>query len=623
MKQNWVTRLAVLLTALVAFSPVLLAGGAKKHLKVVTLRDLDAFDARVDALLEAGYQLPRPLPHPGGGDGPGITVLTSDTLGETTYDFAWNQIPDNQVAVAPGGAFDGIHMTYMKRVPTGTSNRFATYSYYSRLIGDFLGEFVPSANIGSGWPRVVDGPGHAGMYIFHGPGPGASFESTLMTDDGEGFLTFGTSTVVDPVSSWPGIDINGNTVVVTISDDISLVPARTHVSTDAGATWTEIGFPPLIIPGTTDFGTAETMPALNPAAPTHIGMANSEADAAGSVGGIVWNVSDDLSAGTNWTNTLVYQFGSLLPDNSFYDPGAGSTTHQLAGVFSSDGTGHVVFNGAGQQLDANGDTLYPIFPVVYWNSADQQLIEVSDPAVARNPVLADSINAYWPGRGLGLAFQHIATGPNGAVLVAWQGPELENPSQLRFLFGNLGPNLVKVYATDIYAALSLDNGQSWSSAFKLAGEDSQMDLYPQIALEDRPDGLHAHVLYLYDSNPGESISGESDASLCAWIYNEVLLPTTGIGDGDGVPAAGFQLRQNYPNPFNPTTTISFTLKQAAVVSLEVFNLLGEKVATLLNEQQPAGNHTLSFDASALTSGVYFYTLRAGDFKQTRKMILMK
>jgi len=88
------------------------------------------------------------------------------------------------------------------------------------------------------------------------------------------------------------------------------------------------------------------------------------------------------------------------------------------------------------------------------------------------------------------------------------------------------------------------------------------------------------------------------------------------------------LRQNYPNPFNPTTIISYSIptskkEQSVVVTLDVYNSLGQKIVTLVNKEQTHGNYTVQFDASNLTSGVYFYTLRAGSFTTTRKMVLLK
>jgi hypothetical protein len=85
----------------------------------------------------------------------------------------------------------------------------------------------------------------------------------------------------------------------------------------------------------------------------------------------------------------------------------------------------------------------------------------------------------------------------------------------------------------------------------------------------------------------------------------------------------FNLEQNYPNPFNPTTTLSFVIGHRSFVILKVYDVLGNEIATLVNEEKPAGSYEVEFDAKDLTSGIYFYQLRAGEFSQTKKMILMK
>ncbi len=85
----------------------------------------------------------------------------------------------------------------------------------------------------------------------------------------------------------------------------------------------------------------------------------------------------------------------------------------------------------------------------------------------------------------------------------------------------------------------------------------------------------------------------------------------------------FALEQNYPNPFNPTTNISFTLPQNTHVKLEVFNILGRQVEILANDEFSAGRHTVTWDASDVSTGMYFFSIKAGEYKQTRKMILLK
>ncbi|MEJ2494029.1 MAG: T9SS type A sorting domain-containing protein [Ignavibacteriaceae bacterium] len=91
---------------------------------------------------------------------------------------------------------------------------------------------------------------------------------------------------------------------------------------------------------------------------------------------------------------------------------------------------------------------------------------------------------------------------------------------------------------------------------------------------------------------------------------------------DKIPT-GYSLLQNYPNPFNPSTTISYQLVKGGKVTLKVYDVLGEEIVTLINEYKPTGRYEVEFDAANLPSGVYFYQLRAGDFIQTKKMLLLK
>ncbi|MDK9700596.1 MAG: T9SS type A sorting domain-containing protein, partial [bacterium] len=90
----------------------------------------------------------------------------------------------------------------------------------------------------------------------------------------------------------------------------------------------------------------------------------------------------------------------------------------------------------------------------------------------------------------------------------------------------------------------------------------------------------------------------------------------------GLPRV-YSLHQNYPNPFNPTTEIRFDLPAAGMVRLEVFNVLGQKIATLVNQPLQPGYHTVRFQATEMPAGVYFYRMEAGAFQAMEKMILMK
>jgi hypothetical protein len=98
---------------------------------------------------------------------------------------------------------------------------------------------------------------------------------------------------------------------------------------------------------------------------------------------------------------------------------------------------------------------------------------------------------------------------------------------------------------------------------------------------------------------------------------------TAVGENPNTTPTKFTLSQNYPNPFNPTTEIMYSVSQNSVVSLKVFNLLGQEIATLVSGKQQPGNYVATFDASKLVSGVYFYRLQAGNFTSVKKMVLLK
>jgi hypothetical protein len=83
------------------------------------------------------------------------------------------------------------------------------------------------------------------------------------------------------------------------------------------------------------------------------------------------------------------------------------------------------------------------------------------------------------------------------------------------------------------------------------------------------------------------------------------------------------LKQNYPNPFNPRTSIQYTLNNLLFVSFKVYDVLGNEISILVNEEKPAGNYEIDFNGSDLSSGVYFYRMQAGSFSDTKKFTLMK
>ena len=120
------------------------------------------------------------------------------------------------------------------------------------------------------------------------------------------------------------------------------------------------------------------------------------------------------------------------------------------------------------------------------------------------------------------------------------------------------------------------------------------------------------------------VTSENKPFICANSMS-ILMPAntlTGIGN-NAVILENYLLEQNFPNPFNPTTIIKYNLPNSNIVTLKVFDVNGKEIETLVNEAQTAGSYSVNFNAAYFPSGVYFYTLSAGEFKETRKMILIK
>jgi hypothetical protein len=124
---------------------------------------------------------------------------------------------------------------------------------------------------------------------------------------------------------------------------------------------------------------------------------------------------------------------------------------------------------------------------------------------------------------------------------------------------------------------------------------------------------------LFSGNP--NYRGEG---LAVFNENGISFPPVSISESssDNLPDE-IHLFQNYPNPFNPTTTIKFDLPKSSEVSLKIFNILGEEIATLVSDRLSAGSYSYEWDGNNLASGVYLYRLQAGEYVETRKMVLMR
>ncbi|MBT4370234.1 MAG: T9SS type A sorting domain-containing protein [Candidatus Marinimicrobia bacterium] len=195
---------------------------------------------------------------------------------------------------------------------------------------------------------------------------------------------------------------------------------------------------------------------------------------------------------------------------------------------------------------------------------------------------------------------------------------------------------------DIWMAKSTDNGHHWSEVENVTNTPTTGELVPttpttgggypsEAALES---GIHlanqgmdesVGVFYqMMDPNVNTIDDNDGYEDYKNWVYVGVYgihWEDVAIGK-ENIPSA-FTLKQNYPNPFNPITQIQYEMKSAGQVNMELFDIRGAKVRTLINEQKPAGSYEFTFDGLQLSSGIYFYSMTANGFTKTRKLVLMK
>jgi plastocyanin len=119
--------------------------------------------------------------------------------------------------------------------------------------------------------------------------------------------------------------------------------------------------------------------------------------------------------------------------------------------------------------------------------------------------------------------------------------------------------------------------------------------------------------YNYKCTPHESMG----------MVGVINVQTSSIVKQNENVASTYSLKQNYPNPFNPTTNISFSIPKSGLVKITIYNEIGSEIETIVNQNLNEGSYTINYDASRLSSGVYFYNIRTGDFNETKRMLLIK
>ncbi|RMF64848.1 MAG: T9SS C-terminal target domain-containing protein, partial [Bacteroidetes bacterium] len=271
-------------------------------------------------------------------------------------------------------------------------------------------------------------------------------------------------------------------------------------------------------------------------------------------------------------------------------------------------------------------------------------ISLADPDVVWAGYRMDSQGRLQVSTDRGLTFTAVNNPPGVSGRFSGLATHPADPQTAYVLFSQFG--LPKIYRTT-------DLGQTWEdlSGFENATDGQSTNGFPDVAVYDllvMPDnpnvlwaGTEIGLFVSYDNGASWTFE-DSFPAVSIWqmrvVDDEIVMATHGRGvwtvDLAAVPTAvepvaeaavpvRFALGVNYPNPFNPSTTISFDLPRPETVRLTVYDVAGRRVATLAEGTYPAGTHRVTWEAGGLASGVYLYRLEAGDFVQTRKMMLVK
>lgn len=184
-----------------------------------------------------------------------------------------------------------------------------------------------------------------------------------------------------------------------------------------------------------------------------------------------------------------------------------------------------------------------------------------------------------------------------------------NPTIVYFAGAGLNnaPDALDPFISSRYYGISLESRQIVDEFDWNYGESTTYKIPRSIAFS--ADGLTVYV-GSFTNGPGA-------------VQKFTASSVTSIESNTSEVVSGFELSQNFPNPFNPTTSIKFTIADAGFTTLRVYDTLGRVVATLVNQDLPAGQHTVQFNASSLSSGIYLYELNSGNVRLTRSMTLVK
>ncbi len=348
-------------------------------------------------------------------------------------------------------------------------------------------------------------------------------------------------------------------------------------------------------------------------------------------GGATFNGATDTTASIIVANPPV--------DTLAGNPGERRPNRNADAIYDADGNLHVVYEAV---YYLSGQPWFERFPWFGEGSGDMPYPAAYKPALHHwSAATGETVIAVspWPNSDLDSSYTHIGVRrPTSLMHMPTFAYDADN-DHLYVVYNQFSENWGTWYDStnsgftyphflghgEIYATASTDGGATWSKPDNLTNTPNFGESDPVVNNEVVNGQLH--IYYRGDADAGLQFNNGSTNGSAAYYHAADVNPILSIGDLNPI-AKEFELEQNYPNPFNPTTSIKYTVSSLSDVQLNIYNVLGQKIKTLVNSAVQPGTHVAQWDGTnddgfAVTSGVYIYEI-SGDFgKQSKKMVLMR
>jgi len=529
---------------------------------------------------------------------PGAGICSpGDTVGWTQYDMQSNGSSGNRVALDNAG---GVHFTWMKSNDF-PSQRGVAYNYRSAS-GNWLGERFIAEN-GSGYPQLALAADNRAIILFHRAPIGAeSLFAAIDAAPGFGsFDYFRPPNRVGPIRFlWPYVTVDrNNRTHVIATHNASTGASQPFIysrSENGGTTWVT---PQLI----------DTVECLSP-----IIVSSLVSDKVA----IVYTHATDTTSqmkndvyyiqsadGIEWE----FNLGKVNFTDYESDPDSLYAYTDIDAVYDYNDNLHFIWTA--QRVSNNG-VYYPTF--LFHADIGEGVISTVTAGYSD-----------WPESGCDFGSWNMQ------ICKMSLGVHEESNSLFAIYtrFDTADCSLTGYANGELYMQSSENGGRDWSAPLNLTNshtpncstgycESDHWSSFSEVVDE------HLHIFYVNDKDPGRASGYEGFPTNNPMLYLALPNPMVGVEDWKSVSLpASFVLSPNFPNPFNARTTINYTLPKSGPVTLSVYNLLGQRVATLFEGLQDAGEHKVVWDALSAPSGVYFVRLVSGNKTATNPMVLMK